>query len=65
METEISISVLLGFGPVFGQSWARDRYQRPRLEKRCINQRQLARETDSKADWVPEGSLAGFWGVCV
>ncbi len=35
--------------PVVGQSWDRDRYQRPRLEQRSIIQRELARETDSKA----------------
>ncbi len=56
----------VGFGPVSGQSWARDRYQRFRLEKRCINQPKLARETDSKAIlmvWAPEGSLAWCLGV--
>ncbi len=37
------------FGEVFGHSWARDRYHRPQLEKCCINQQKLARETDSKA----------------
>ncbi len=47
----------VGFGPVFGQSGARDRYQRPRLEKRCINQRKLARETDSTLGFL----LHGFW----
>ena len=29
----INILVLADFGPVSGQSWARDRYQRLRLEK--------------------------------
>ncbi len=53
----------LNFRPIFSQSWAQERAQRPRLEKCCINQRQLAREIDSKADWVPEGSLAGFLGL--
>ena len=42
------ILVLVGFGPVFGQSWARDRYERPRLEKRCIKERKLAHQTQSK-----------------
>ena len=37
------------FWPIFGQSWAQERAQRPRLEKRYINQRRLAREIDSKA----------------
>ncbi len=55
--------ILADLGPVSGQSLARDRYRRPRLEKCCINQQQLARETDSKPDWVPEGSLAGFLGA--
>ncbi len=40
---------LYGFGPVFGQSWAQEPAKRPRLEKRYINQRTLAREIDSKA----------------
>ncbi len=39
----------VGVRSVVGQSWARDRHQRPRLAKRCINQRKLTRETDSKA----------------
>ncbi len=34
---------------MFGQSWAQERAQRPRLEKRYINQRKLTREIDSKA----------------
>ena len=42
------ISVFLGFWPVFGQSWAQEPAQRPRLEKCCINQRKLTREIDSK-----------------
>ncbi len=33
----------------FGQNWAQERAQRPRLEKRYINQRKLALEIDSKA----------------
>ncbi len=40
--------VVLGFWPVFGQSWAQEPAQRPRLEKRNINQRKLTREIDSK-----------------
>jgi hypothetical protein len=48
-ETKIYILVVLGFGPVFGQTWAQEPAQRPRLEKRYINQRKLAREIDSKA----------------
>jgi hypothetical protein len=48
-ETEIYILVLVGFGPVPSQSWARDRYERPRLAKCCINQRRSTPETDSKA----------------
>ncbi len=43
------ILVLADFGSVLGKSWARDRYERPRLAKRCIDQRKLIRETDSKA----------------
>ncbi len=40
-----------GFGPVSGESWARDRFQRPRprLGKCYTNQRKLAREADSEA----------------
>ncbi len=65
------ILVLVGFGSVFGQSWARDRYQRPRLEKRRINQRKLTRETDSKVPKTngilymvvgPAGNRR-FWGL--
>ncbi len=37
------------FELAFGQSWARDRCQRPRLEKCCKNQPTLTRETDSTA----------------
>ena len=47
-ETKLYILVFLDFGPDFGQSWARERAQRPRLEKCYINQRKLARETESK-----------------
>ncbi len=43
----------VSFGSVSGQSWARDRYERPRLGKCCINQRELARETDSMVFWKP------------
>ena len=42
------ILVFLGFGPVFGQSWAQERAQRHRLEKCYINQRKRTREIDSK-----------------
>ncbi len=45
---------MVGFGSVSGQSWAQDRYERPRLGKSCINQRELARETDSKDQRDPE-----------
>ncbi len=38
----------IGFGRMFGQSWAQERAQRPRLKKRYINQRKLSREIDSK-----------------
>ncbi len=41
--------VILGLPPVFAQSWAQERAQRPRLEKRYINQRKLARGVDSRA----------------
>ncbi len=41
--------IWIGLGSVFGQSWARDRYQRPRLETWCINRRKLTQEPDSKA----------------
>ncbi len=37
-----------GFRSVFGQSWAQERAQRPRLDKCYINQRKLAREIDSE-----------------
>ena len=43
------ILVVLGFWSVFGQSWAREPAQRPRLEKRYINQRKLAQEIASRA----------------
>ncbi len=33
----------------FGQSWARDRYQRPRLETRSKNRLSFIRETETKA----------------
>ncbi len=36
------------FGPVFGQSWAQDRNQRLRLERRCINQPKLVRARGKK-----------------
>ncbi len=36
-ETKIYILVVLGFWPVFGQSWAQEPAQRPRLEQRYIN----------------------------
>ncbi len=42
------IVVLVDFGLVFGQSWARDRYQRLRLENGTQFIQKLARETDSK-----------------
>ena len=48
-------------GPVCGQSWARDRYQRPRLEKRCINQPKLTRKTDYKAISLLTGNLKAIW----
>ncbi len=38
------------FGPVFGQSWAQECAQRPRLEKRYINQRYWTREIDYKVE---------------
>ncbi len=47
--TKIYSLVVLGFGPVFGQTWAQENAQRPRLEKRYINQRKIEREIDSKA----------------
>ena len=52
-DTKIYILVFRCFWSVFGQSWAQEPAQRPRLEKRCINQRKLAREIDSKAVWAP------------
>ncbi len=48
-ETKIYILVSLVFLPFFGQSWAPERAQRPQLETRYMNQRNLAREIDSKA----------------
>ncbi len=48
-EIIIYILILVDIGPVFGQSWARDRYEPPRLDKWCINQRRIFRETDSMA----------------
>ncbi len=47
------VLLLCGFWPVFGQSWAQERAQRSRLEKRCINQRKLSRGIVSKAVWAP------------
>ncbi len=41
--------MLVNFGQVSGQSWVRDRYERPRLDKCCIHQRKLAAETVSQA----------------
>jgi hypothetical protein len=48
-QTKIYILVLLCFWPLFGQSWPQERAQRPRLEKRYIHQRKLARGIDPKA----------------
>ncbi len=49
-ETKLySFNYFLGFWTVFGQSWAQQRAQRPRLEKRYMDQRGLVREIDSKA----------------
>ncbi len=48
-KTKIQIGVLVEFGPVSGQSWAADRYQRLRLEKRREHQRKLTRKTNYKA----------------
>ncbi len=49
---------------IFGQSWAQERAQRLRLEKRCMNQRKLAREIDSKAPGYLKAVWPDFWG-CV
>ena len=48
-ETKIYILIFLGFGGIFGHSWAQEPAQRPRLEKHDIDQRKLTREIDSKA----------------
>ncbi len=48
-ESKIYILVFLGFGQVFGQSWAQQRAQRPRLEKGYMYHRTLTREIDSNA----------------
>ncbi len=45
----IWISVFADVGRFPAKSWARVRYERPRLEKRYNNQRELAWETDPKA----------------
>ncbi len=47
--TKIYILFFISFWPVFGHSWAQERAQRPRLEKRHRNRRKLAREIDSEA----------------
>ncbi len=48
-EAKTYILVFLSFWPVSGQSWAEEPAQRPRPEKRYMNQRKLNREIDSKA----------------
>ncbi len=48
-EAKIYVGVVLCCLPIFGQSGAQERAQRPRLEKRYINQTKLAREIDSMA----------------
>ncbi len=48
-EAKIYMLVFLGFRPIVGQSWAQEPAQRPRLEKRSINQRKVTREIDYKA----------------
>ncbi len=45
---KIYMLVLFDFGSVFGNSWARDRHERRRLNKCSINQGTLTRHTDSK-----------------
>ncbi len=52
-EASVYILIVLDFGPVFGQSWAQERAQRPRLEKRYTNQRKLPREIGSKVHGRP------------
>ncbi len=61
-ENRIYILVFHGFRLVFGQSWDQELAQRPRLEKRYINQRTLAREIDSKA---PRLKIVYIWGLKV
>ncbi len=41
--------MFLGLGPVFGQRWAQEPAQRPRLYECYIDQRKLNREIDYKA----------------
>ena len=54
-ETKLWILVLANFGSVFGQSWARDRFERLPLETCCVNHRQFARGTDYEAiSWAPQ-----------
>ncbi len=48
-EAQLNIFVFLGFGPVFGQSWAQERSPWPQLEKCYMNQRKLTREIDTEA----------------
>ena len=64
----MQILVLAVFGPIPDSSRAWGRYERPRLEKRCINQRRLAGETNSKAQTIKYKILSyvlpssSFWG---
>ena len=61
------LKCLADLGPIFGQTWARDRCQRLRLEKCCINQRKVARETGSTVGFLIHDFWAGrestFFGV--
>ena len=53
-ETKMYILFFPCFWPVSGQSWAQEPAQRPRFEKRYINQRKLPRETKSSFFCVPK-----------
>ncbi len=48
-ETKTYILLFRCFWFVFGESWAQECAQRPRLEKPYINQQKLSRNIDSKA----------------
>ncbi len=52
-----------GCGLVFGKRWAQERAQRPRLEKRYINQRRLTRESAYTWCFFSAGRKSRIFGV--